>query len=142
MPVAQGSRLWLGTFESAEEAALAYDEAARRIRGDAAITNFKLGEVPPAPNTETSSGWSTISNFIAIPLTESSANFSRHPVSFATSNNKQETFLKGLKFATIPPHVALRECHLPTLCTAIPGTHRGVWGNRLTAPRSCPKVTL
>ena len=52
----QGSRLWLGTFESAEEAALAYDEAARRIRGDAAITNFKPGEVPPAPTTEASSG--------------------------------------------------------------------------------------
>ena len=53
--VMQGSRLWLGTFESAEEAALAYDEAARRIRGDAAITNFKVGEVPPT-QTEPSSG--------------------------------------------------------------------------------------
>lgn len=38
--------MWLGTFESAEEAAVAYDEAARRIRGDQAITNFKVGESP------------------------------------------------------------------------------------------------
>jgi hypothetical protein len=52
----QGSRLWLGTFESAEEAAMAYDEAARRIRGDAAITNFKLGELPPSQVNETFSG--------------------------------------------------------------------------------------
>ncbi|KAH9565898.1 hypothetical protein CY35_04G101900 [Sphagnum magellanicum] len=46
----RGSRLWLGTYATAEEAALAYDEAARVLYGSCALLNMPDG-VPSAPNS-------------------------------------------------------------------------------------------
>ncbi|KAL8095799.1 uncharacterized protein LOC141693359 [Apium graveolens] len=37
----QKGRVWLGTYLTAEEAAMAYDDAAIKIRGSKALTNFK-----------------------------------------------------------------------------------------------------
>ncbi|KAG2333060.1 hypothetical protein Bca4012_017283 [Brassica carinata] len=45
----QKRRLWLGTFETAEEAALVYDNAAIRLRGPDALTNFSI---PPQSQEE------------------------------------------------------------------------------------------
>ncbi|KAG2646368.1 ethylene-responsive transcription factor ERN1-like [Panicum virgatum] len=45
----QKIRMWLGTFETAEAAAKAYDEAARLLRGNEARTNFAPRISPDCP---------------------------------------------------------------------------------------------
>ncbi|KAG8388838.1 hypothetical protein BUALT_Bualt02G0166600 [Buddleja alternifolia] len=39
-PAKKGARVWLGTYKTPEEAALAYDQAAYRMRGSRARLNF------------------------------------------------------------------------------------------------------
>ncbi|GFY84413.1 ethylene responsive element binding factor 1 [Actinidia rufa] len=50
-PAKNGARVWLGTYETAEEAAVAYDKAAYRMRGSRALLNFphRIGSDEPEP---------------------------------------------------------------------------------------------
>jgi hypothetical protein len=111
----RGSRLWLGTYATAEEAALAYDEAARVLYGSCALLNMPDG-VPSAPNPAACTSTSAAAQYAPSEQLPSSASVSGLD---SRVNREVEATTMSAASATTKP-----ECHDANLDTADSGSPR------------------
>ncbi|KAI5655373.1 hypothetical protein M9H77_32560 [Catharanthus roseus] len=77
-------RLWLGTYDTAEEAAMVYDHAAIQLRGPDALTNFTT----PPPKVSTPPPESTSSGYNSGDESHNDARSPKSVLRFVSSSNE------------------------------------------------------